>query len=139
MLHNRRSSSYLGGDAAGLAGQQKRASALGGGAGQTGGQGTNLTGSTTQVPDSPRPASSGDYVHHQQYQQHMRKLGMGGPPGGAGPGGAGRPRSAPGMDEDDDPDMAHPTDVEVRIAELSSKIDKLTDLVVRMQQENLTK
>ncbi|TPX13432.1 uncharacterized protein E0L32_006162 [Thyridium curvatum] len=32
-----------------------------------------------------------------------------------------------------------PTDVEVRIAELSSKIDKLTDLVVRLQAANDTK
>jgi hypothetical protein len=38
--------------------------------------------------------------------------------------------------EEEDSGMDAPTDVEVRIAELSSKIDKLTDLVLALQAQN---
>lgn len=136
-LRNRRSSSYFGdGTGSGILPPDSKRSA-----GPAVGT-SNLTGSTiaatTQqhVPESPRPQSADDYVQHQQSQQHLRKLGMGGPPFGTGRGGMSRHTS--GMGEEDDVDMVQPSDVEVKIAELSSKIDRLTDLVLSMQQEKLT-
>lgn len=78
-----------------------------------------------------RPASSSSAYAHQQYQQRR--------PATGGLSGTLRPVSAPAISPAD-PDIANddmdaPTDMDVKIAELSSKIDRLTELVLSMQRE----
>lgn len=75
-----------------------------------------------------RPASSSSaYAQHQQQQQRRSD--------------ALRPVSAPAISAPSaDPDIANddmdaPTDMDVKIAELSSKIDRLTDMIISMQRE----
>lgn len=76
-----------------------------------------------------RPASSSSaYAHQQQQQQQRRSDAL-------------RPVSAPAINTPSaDPDIANddmdaPTDMDVKIAELSSKIDRLTDMIITMQRE----
>jgi hypothetical protein len=76
-----------------------------------------------------RPASSSSaYAHHPQQRR---------PPQGELP----RPVSAPAVGVPaPDPDIANddmgaPTDTDVKIAELSSKIDRLTEIILAMQRE----
>lgn len=76
-----------------------------------------------------RPASSSSAYAHQQHQQQQRRSD------------ALRPVSAPAIRTPTaDPDIANddmdaPTDMDVKIAELSSKIDRLTDMIISMQRE----
>lgn len=76
-----------------------------------------------------RPASSSSAYAHQQHQQrraHGELL---------------RPLSAPAIGvPSPDPDVANddmdaPTDMDVKIAELSSKIDRLTEIILAMQRD----
>lgn len=76
-----------------------------------------------------RPASSSSaFAQHQQHQQLRRSDML-------------RPVSAPAISTPTaDPDIANddmdaPTDMDVKIAELSSKIDRLTDMIISMQRE----
>ncbi|KAG6366412.1 hypothetical protein INS49_000589 [Diaporthe citri] len=75
-----------------------------------------------------RPASSSSAYAHQQHQQLRRSDAL-------------RPVSAPAISAPSaDPDIANddmdaPTDMDVKIAELSSKIDRLTDMIIAMQRE----
>jgi len=98
-----------------------------------GGPGLGSGGSAAQRRASRakvRPASSSSaYAHQQQHQQQRR------------PGELLRPFSAPAIGVPaPDPDIANddmdaPTDMDVKIAELSSKIDRLTDIILSMQRE----
>jgi len=72
--------------------------------------------SASSLRNAPRPVSASDVV--------PRLLAVRGGPSNGAP---------------EDTDMDAPSDVEVRIAELSVKIDKLTDLVLRMQAQNATR
>lgn len=79
-----------------------------------------------------RPASSSDaYAHRQQQQRHPQSMSEA----------LLRPASAPARAPPAaDPDIANddmdaPTDMDVKIAELSSKIDRLTEIMLSMQRE----
>lgn len=77
-----------------------------------------------------RPASSSSAYAHQQHQQQKRRV----------QGELLRPLSAPAIGiPSPDPDVANddmdaPTDMDVKIAELSSKIDRLTEIILSMQK-----
>lgn len=81
-----------------------------------------------------RPASSSSAYAHQQHQQQRR------PQSGVSemlrPVSAPVRISAPTADPDiANDDMDAPTDMDVKIAELSSKIDRLTEIILSMQRE----
>ena len=82
------------------------------------------------VPDARNPAHAAQMQHQQQRR--------------SAPGGLSdslRPVSAPAISTPTaDPDIANddmdaPTDMDVKIAELSSKIDRLTEIILTMQRE----
>lgn len=84
-----------------------------------------------------RPASSSSaYAYQQRQEQQQRRSAAGGLNVAAL-----RPVSAPAISSPAaDPDIANddmdaPTDMDVKIAELSSKIDRLTDMIIAMQRE----
>ncbi|KAI3402112.1 hypothetical protein diail_41 [Diaporthe ilicicola] len=81
-----------------------------------------------------RPTSSSDaYYAHQQQLQQRRPHGV--PEALLRPASA-PARAAPAADPDiANDDMDAPTDMDVKIAELSSKIDRLTEMMLSMQRE----